>query len=205
MVRVVAVKVGVEFKPNASMKSIYRIYFVLILLAGFLSWIAPISIYVLLFESEFALSLGLLLIPLLVSKVFVVYWIQRYYESVTYLLTESEIVVTQGVWFRSKSIVPYNRVTNVEIHQGPVSRRFNVGTVSIQTAGYSKPSSSIGRGAEAEIIYIENFEELKDIIRSFLGKTRPVAVEAEKETVPTGNIDNQILDELKKIRRALEK
>jgi membrane protein YdbS with pleckstrin-like domain len=204
MVRVVAVKVGVEFKPNASMKSIYRIYFVLILLVGFLSWIAPISVYVLLFESEFALILGLL-IPLLVSWVFVVYWIQRYYESVTYLLTESEIVVTQGVWFRSKSIVPYNRVTNVEIHQGPVSRRFNVGTVSIQTAGYSKPSSSMGRGAEAEIVYIENFEKLKDTIRSFLGKTRPVAVEAEQETVPTGNIDNQILDELKKIRRALEK
>ncbi|MFQ6134878.1 MAG: PH domain-containing protein, partial [Nitrososphaerales archaeon] len=204
-IRVMAVKVGVEFQPDAAMKSIYRIYFVLILLSGFLSWIVPIAVYVLLFESEYALILGLLLTPPLVSSVFVVYWIQRYYESVKYLLTDSEIVVTHGVWFRSKSIVPYNRVTNVETHQGPVSRYFGVGTVSIQTAGYSKSSSSIGRGAEAEIIFIENFEELKDTIRSFLGKTRPVAVEAERETVPVRDIDSQILDELKKIRKALEK
>ncbi len=199
-----AVKVGVEFQPNSAMKSIYRIYFVLILLVGFISWMVPISVYVLLFESEYALISGLLFTPLLASSAFVVYWIQRFYESVTYLLTDSEIVVSQGVWFRSKSIVPYHRVTNVEIHQGPVSRYFRVGTVSIQTAGYSKSSSSIGRSAEAEILYIENFEDVKDTIRSFLVKTRPAAVEAGKETVSTRNIDSQILDELKKIRKALE-
>jgi hypothetical protein len=40
--------------------------------------------------------------------------------------------------------------------------------VSIQTAGYSKATSSTGRGAEADILYIKNFEKLKDTTRTFL-------------------------------------
>lgn len=199
------VKIGAEFRPKESMKSIYLIYFFVILLVGFLSWITPIAIYVLLFEPEYNLILSLLLLPLLLSSVFVVYWIQRYYWTVKYLLGDREIVVTRGVWFRSKKIVPYNRITNVEIHQGPISRRFGVGTVSIQTAGYSRPSSSMGRSAEAEIEFVEDFEGLKDIVRSFIAKSRPVAVEAEGEAAPERDVESQMLAELKKIRKALEK
>lgn len=199
-------KVGVEFHPDAAMKRIYRTYFALVLLSAFLSWITPIVVYVLWFESGYAAVLGLLLTPRPISSLFIFYWIPKYYRSVSYLLTDKEVVVTEGVWFRSKRFVPYNRITNVETHQGPISRRFNVGTVSIQTAGYTQPTNSIvGRSAESEVRFIENFDEVKDTIRSFIGQTRPAAVEAAKDSSFTESVENQILEELKKIRRALEK
>lgn len=93
---------------------------------------------------------------------FILYWIPRYYRSVSYLLTDREVIVTGGVWFRNKKFVPYNRITNVETHQGPISRLFSLGTVSIQTAGYSSVSSSMGRAAEEEIRFIRNFDEVKE-------------------------------------------
>ena len=115
------------------------------------------------------------------------------------------MIVTGGVWFRNKKFVPYNRITNVETHQGPLSRLFSLGAVSIQTAGYSSVSSSMGRASEADIRFIRNFDEVKDIVRTYIGQTRPIAVEAGKEPQRISNVDQQILDELKKIRAALEK
>ncbi len=198
-------QIGVEFQPDPALKRIFQIYFLLVLLIGFLSWIVPIVVYVLLIEPVYAAFLALPLIPLLVVSLFIIYWIPRYYRSISYRLTDREVIVTCGVWFRSKKFVPYNRITNVETHQGPLSRFFSLGAVSIQTAGYSFSSSSMGRAAEAEIEFIRNFDEVKDTIRTYIGQTRPIAVEAGKEPQPISNVDEQILDELKKIRAALEK
>jgi membrane protein YdbS with pleckstrin-like domain len=49
------------------------------------------------------------------------------------VLEDDKIVIVKGVWWRNKSFVPYNRITNVNIYQGPISRRFRLGKLSIQT------------------------------------------------------------------------
>ena len=201
----VDLQVGVEFQPDPALKKVFQLYFLLVLLLGFLSWIVPIVVYVLLTEPIYTAVLSLLLTPLLIVSLFILYWIPRYYRSVSYLLTDREVIVTGGVWFRNKKFVPYNRITNVETHQGPLSRLFSLGAVSIQTAGYSSVSSSMGRASEADIRFIRNFDEVKDIVRTYIGQTRPIAVEAGKEPQRISNVDQQILDELKKIRAALEK
>ena len=46
---------------------------------------------------------------------------------------------------------------------------------------------------------------ISDIIRSYLSKTRPIAVEAGIETLPSGVLNKEILEELRQIRRSLEK
>jgi membrane protein YdbS with pleckstrin-like domain len=202
----VDLQVGVEFQPDPALKRVFQIYFLTVLLIGFLSWILPIVVYVLLVEPVYAAFLVLPLLPLLIVSLFTLYWIPRYQQSITYLLTDQEIIVTGGVWFRSKKFVPYNRITNIETHQGPLSRLFNLGTTSIQTAGYSGTSSSTGKSAEAQISYIRNFDEVKDMVRAYIGQTKPVAVEAGKEPLQRiSGVDEQILSELKKIRVALEK
>jgi membrane protein YdbS with pleckstrin-like domain len=194
-----------EFHPDASMKTIYLIYLALIVLAGFASWLIPISVYVFWVEPTYAWIISLPLAALVAALLFTVYWIYRFYASITYRLTDREVVVTQGVWFRNKRFVPYNRITNVETTQGPISRRYGVGKVAIQTAGYSRTPSAGGRAAEAEVEFVKNFEELRDSVISFLGKTHPVAVEAGETPPSEGAVESKILDELKKIRRTLEK
>jgi hypothetical protein len=53
------------------------------------------------------------------------------------------------------------------------------------------------------IFGIKNFEEVKDIIIDFVGGMKPTAVEAE--AMPSKNTNQQMLTELRRIRKALEK
>lgn len=80
-----------------------------------------------------------------------------------------------------------------------------MGKLSIQTAGFSGTSSSGGRVAEAVIFGVKNSEEIKDIIIRFVRGMRPEAIEAEAEVKPSKDINQQILAELRKIRKAIKK
>lgn len=140
------------FKPDPSMKTIYTLYLVMAVVILLLSWMVPVSILV-------PVTVPFFYIPVLVLLVSIMYWIPLYCTSVTYTLTPTHISVERGVWWRKTSHVPYNRVTNVDVSQGPLSRRYSVATVAIQTAGYHAPSKQTGFGvsAEAEIAYIRNY------------------------------------------------
>lgn len=131
------------------------------------------------------------------------YWIPKFHSSITYSLEEDEISVSKGVWWKTKSFVPYNRITNVNIHQGPISRNFGLGKLSIQTAGFSGSTSSGVKTAEAVVFGIKNFEEVKDAVMEYVIGAKPQAVEAEDR--PRRNVEQQILEELQRIRKAVEK
>ena len=53
-----------------------------------------------------------------------------------YELKDDEMSWKRGVWFRRTGILPYNRITNLDVIQGPVMRMLGISTLSIQTAGY---------------------------------------------------------------------
>jgi membrane protein YdbS with pleckstrin-like domain len=147
----------------------------------------------------------LMFMPILAAIAIVLYWIPRFYSSIGYVLEDGEIIVTKGVWWKTKSVVPYNRITNINIYQGPISRHFGLGRLAIQTAGFSGVSSSGHKTAEAEIFGIKNFEEIKDMVMAYVKGIKPAAVEAEVEVKPPKDVNGQILQELRRIRRAVEK
>lgn len=137
---------------------------------------------------------------LVIIAVFVT-WARLYYVSMWYELREDEISWKRGVWFRTTGIVPYNRITNLDIRQGPVMRALGISTLAIQTAGYS--------GQAVPEIKIEgqvHADELRELIRAMVrgntshsdgtGGAAPAA--APKTT------DQQVLAELVKIRTLLE-
>jgi uncharacterized membrane protein YdbT with pleckstrin-like domain len=115
------------------------------------------------------------------------------------------MIIEKGVWWKKKSIVPYNRITNIDVIQGPLSRHFSLGKISIQTAGFSGGGSGgNAKAAEAVILGIRNFEEIKDFILSRVKRLRPMAIEAESEPTKVEDADYKIIDELRKIRKLLE-
>ena len=63
------------------------------------------------------------------------YWVDIYYESMWYELREDEINWKRGVWFRTTGIVPYNRITNLDVRQGPFMRALGISNLALQTAG----------------------------------------------------------------------
>ena len=185
------IKIGEEFKPAPQFKKLYYIYLMLGVVFGVLTWYIPVLVFA---PPVVTLIISL---PILAILIFIAYWIPKYYDTIAYKLTENEIVWRRGVWFKNTGIVPYNRITNIDITQGPISRKLGIATLKIQTAGYSGQKAR----PEIKIEGIEQFEELRELIMRFVKGKRPVAVETYEEE----NVDLKILNELVKIRKLLEK
>lgn len=197
MKEILKTKIGEEFKPAPQFKKLYYIYFLSVILPGILLW------YLLLLGGRTPFTIvGLgLPAPLVAILIPLMYWVQKYYDTMTYKLTENEMVWRRGVWFKKTGIVPYKRITNIDIAQGPISRMLGIASLKIQTAGYSAPSGGFGGLAEIKIEGMEHFEELRELIMEFVRGKKPVAVETYEEE----NVDLKILNELVKIRELLEK
>jgi len=195
-----------EFGADSKLKGIYQVYLSIIIVFGFLCWLVPVVAFAFLYDIWLGTIAALSsFVPLLVVIAIALYWIPRFHSSIKYVLDDDDITVTRGVWWKTKSVVPYNRITNINIYQGPISRRFGLAKLAIQTAGFSGVSSSGHKTAEAELIGIRNFEEMKDTIIGMVKGIKPQAVEAEAETRPIRNLNDQILEELRRIRKAVEK
>ncbi len=196
-------RIGESFKPHPDAGKLLYAYLLIPALpvAALMALIIGALFYVGLPEA-WIVAAGLL-IPYLAAVGIAAYWIPKYLSTVIYTLAEDRVVYEGGVWFKRKSYVPYNRITNIDVLQGPLSRQFGLGKVSIQTAGYSGASSSGVRFAEISIFGVKNFEQVKDAIISVIIKFRPVAVETGVEA-SRPPIDAELLDELKRIRVGIE-
>jgi membrane protein YdbS with pleckstrin-like domain len=130
-------------------------------------------------------------------------WVGMYYDSMSYELREDEINWKRGVWFQTTGIVPYNRIVNLDLRQGPLMRFLGISTLAIQTAGYSGQAVP-----EIKIEGIGHAEELRELIRSHVrgsishddgtGSAKPLSS-------PSGvSVHQQMLVELQQIRSLLE-
>lgn len=183
-----------EFRPALEFKTLNKIYLLIGFLIVTLPWYIPVMI---LTPPVIILILDLtILLPILIITLFIYYWIPKYYESINYKLTNEEIIWRRGVWFKNTGIVPYNRITNVDISQGPISRRLGIAALKIQTAGYSAQQT-----AEIKLEGIRNSEELREQIINQVRGRKPTATETYQEKTE----ETKVLNELIRIRKILEK
>ncbi len=186
-----------QFKPAPQFRTLYYIYAVLTIVLSVFPWYIPVVIFAPAAATYYTtIVVAIIVLPILAL---VMYWIPRYYNSILYTFSDTEIEWRRGVWFKKTGIVPYNRVTNVDVEQGPLSRKLRIASLKIQTAGYSAPSGA-GGVSEMKILGVEQFEELRTVIMGFVRGRKPVAVETYEE-----DTSSRILEELVKIRKLLEK
>jgi len=138
-------------------------------------------------------------------------WAVLYYGTVRYLLTATEMTWARGVLWKQTGIVPYNRITNVDIIQGPLMRLFGISNLRIQTAGYSA-----NQMAEIKLQGIRDPEPLRATIMDFVRTGHPVAaVTGAEMPAQTGAVqpvpsmgqvaDAAVLQELREIRAVLKR
>jgi uncharacterized protein len=66
----------------------------------------------------------------------VLFWIPKAYRILEYFIDDDSIKMQAGVVWKKNVTVPYEKITNIDVTSGPVQRKFNVGTIHVQTAGY---------------------------------------------------------------------
>jgi membrane protein YdbS with pleckstrin-like domain len=183
---------GTDIRPDPRMKGYYYAVMALVIVVGVLSWLVPVLLI-----APFPVAIIAFVLLVLLVAIWS-FWIPLYYATVVYRLTDDEITWRRGVWFRRTGIVPYTRITNVDIVQGPVMRWFRISSLKIQTAGYSAQAQ-----AELSLEGIEEPEELREVIMGFVRGTKAAGDATGIETAPRST-DAAILAELRAIRELLE-
>ena len=176
-------------KPSPKMKTLYVVYALLFLVIGVFSWCIPLT---LLFLGD-RLTLLMLLVtvyaPISVALAFFIYWLPRYYDSVTYLVEEDRLVARRGVWWVRESSIPLSRVNNVIYMQGPLQRALGLASLGFHTAAKGVPVP------EVSFAHMEA-EEAENVRETVLRRLK---------LVPRETYEEKTLRELSRIRELLEK
>ena len=127
-------------------------------------------------------------------------------------LVMPEIYVRKGLINVTKKHVPFRTITNISSRAGPVDRVFGIGTVEIQTAGYSGGPGG-QTGPEEKLEGITFYEEVRDFILQELRRFRDPYVTGTEVVLPRDepvprlheSLDDEILMTLHEIRDVLER
>ncbi len=146
-----------------------------------------------------ALIAGLFWITAVILSVF-------YARSLSYEIQDDEVILRVGIVTKSVKHVPFRTVTNISIKRGILDRfMFDIGTLNIQTAGMSGTA-----GAEQSLVGLEDvhgvYDDVVKKLHAFRGAMSPMTAEEDTESraVPD-NVMNEMLEELRAIRRSIEK
>ena len=96
---------------------------------------------------------GFLFFPTLIASVI------RYF-SLRYRISESELIVTEGIFFRRNRTVPIKRIQNIDLMQNVMHRLFSVAEVRIETASGTEPEATL------RVLSMDKVEELRSAIFS---------------------------------------
>lgn len=192
-----ACPLNVPFRPSPRFRLWYGLTALLVALVAVVAF-ASFSLFA---DLPAGITVGVAVLVVVLLVVFLV-WTILYYASMEYELRDDELSWRRGVWFRRTGIVPYNRITNIDIRQGPLMRALGISNLAVQTAGYSGQMVP-----EILLEAMEHAEELRATLRSRVrmetgGDGTGSGASAPRPAQET--TDLLILEELRRIRTLLE-
>ncbi|MFO7914720.1 MAG: PH domain-containing protein [Candidatus Krumholzibacteriales bacterium] len=144
-----------------------------------------------------AISLALLLwvIGLPLNRI----WI----NNLSYVITDDRIIVYKGILTRKQQNIPFRAVTDFVLSRSVYDRILGIGSVLVQTAGQSQTAGGYEGCLRGLLEYESLYSGLKDKLRdaAISGARTTIEPDAEK----SGAVLEEILGELRKISRSLEK
>jgi uncharacterized protein len=79
------------------------------------------------------------------------------YDCAGFALRARDIIYKHGVWWRTTTSIPFNRIQHVEVSQGLVENAFNLATLRVYTAGGSSSDLSIEGLLHDDALRIKEF------------------------------------------------
>ena len=144
----------IEFKSinNKYLKVILIHVFLVFLIVFVAVFIANYNGLFEILENLAWLYLGILLIFIFTLTIKI-----KGFKKRKYAVREKDVSYKKGLFFRSLTTVPFNRIQHVEIDEAPVSRFFNLVSLSVFTAGDSSDDLKISGLLKEEALQIKEF------------------------------------------------
>ena len=184
-------------RPEQAQRSHWFVYWWFWFLIG----VVPMGLLTVLLPFPANLVLGISFVVWFVTCMTTAAWIPAYHSSLEYTIGDDMIRGIRGVFWKRNVSIPYTKVTNVDISQGPLQRKFAIGTIHIQTAGAGGAQGAI---AELRMPGIRDLSGVRDMI---MEKVKAHTGRPAGGSPGPTDIDLMIemVKELKAIRKALTK
>lgn len=106
---------------------------------------------------------GLFIIPATFLAVWAVFRVSsRRFARWHYTLETDRLRIVRGYLFFSDTVVPLGRIQHIDVHQGPIMRRYDLATLTVHTAGNHNSSVSLPGLRHADAV------EMREAIREFI-------------------------------------
>ena len=102
--------------------------------------------------------------------------IQKYYQSIWYQITDTEVIVHKGIITKTMKIVPYRTITNIELKRGLFDRGFKISTIEIQTAGFTRS------GVEEKLVGLIDADDIIETIIERIRLLNPINVPGKQSS-----------------------
>ena len=122
-------------------------------------------------------------------------------KNLSYFIEADKIVIKKGILTKIKQNIPFRMVTDFMLERTLYDRWLGIGSIKIQTAGQSQNQT----GYEGKLSGLLNWDELHEKLRSDLTESRSPTKEISKSPKVNEDSLENILIELKKISKILEK
>jgi membrane protein YdbS with pleckstrin-like domain len=187
-----------EIKLSPKLKSLYS--FSNILLFFIYCPVPVIVLQIIKQRPRYLYDLWSLIIAVLgiVVVVLMQVYLLAYIKTLRYRLSEHELRLDSGVFWKKRKVIPLHKITNANTLQGPLERWFGLGHLNVQTAGHGASGSPEGR-----LVGLEEFGRIKEEIMQKVSLAK-----ADSETTedrPRNRTEQELLREMLQILSRIEK
>ncbi len=151
------------------------------------------------------LAVSLLLVVTVAGIPLIPFWLlwsisylPRAYDRFSARLTPSSLELTRGVYFRSDSTIPLDRITDVRLHDDPLMRFSGIQGLKVETAGQSGTT-----GSEGNLIGVVDAAAFRDAVlrqREILQDGGAPA----SATSTAASSDNELLVEIRDLLKSID-
>lgn len=107
----------------------------------------------------FGFSLILLTVPLGVWSISQWYY-TLYFQKLSCVLTARKLKISKGLLFRTEKAIPLDKITDMQMNQGPLMRHLDLESMSVETAGNAGSSG----GALVSLVGIRDSREFREAV-----------------------------------------
>ena len=194
-----------SIQPDSKLKS--RIYLDYLTVVVFAAILAAIVTVIIAFAKPqklddaasviWGIALGLIVLGWIVIIPVVSLWV----KNLSFIIEEDRVTIHKGILTKIQQNIPYRAITDFQLHRSLYERFLGIGSIRIQTAGKSHD----GTGYEGKLSGLLDWDSRHADLRTRVKHLHPLSESAAVTEPATKDTQTLILEELRAIRKGLEK
>lgn len=121
-------------------------------------------------------------------------------KNLSYVIREDRVTIHKGIITKTKQNIPYRAVTDFILRRSLYDRILGIGSIKVQTAGQSQTNI----GYEGNLTGLLDYDELHSELREKIKVLHPSQTGEVKSKAQDNDVLDEILNEIKQIRRKLD-